>query len=410
MIGRARPARVVRSLAAAVGGRLYIGALVCVPMLAATQEPNVPPQVDAGPRVALGRVSMPAGDTLRGVPGVWVVLHRVGSDTAGPVDSVRSGGSGAFRIPYRQVGDERTIYFLSAQYAGIAYFSPPIPAAGTTEDEGAIIVYDTTSTGVPLRVQSRHIVVSAGGVDGARDVVEVYEIVNETEWTLISPDEVRPTWRGSLPTAATDVRIGEGDVPAEAVRITPGSIEVMAPIAPGLKSFSLAYRIPASAFPLRLPIDSGVALLEVLLEDPGMQLEGAGLAAIEPANIEGRFFRRFIAENVPAGAEVVATASAVAQTNRMLYVAIVLIAVMAAMLIALARAFGRRGSSVATVPAAAPPVPRSADALAREIAALDLEFERKPPTDREMREAFAARRAALKDALARALAAEQGRR
>jgi hypothetical protein len=53
---------------------------------------------------------------------------------------------------------------------------------------------------------------------------------------------------------------------------------------------------------------------------------------------------------------------------------------------------------------------RSADSLAREIAALDAEFERNPATDREMQEAYAARRAALKEALTRALAAEAGRR
>jgi hypothetical protein len=80
---------------------------------------------------------------------------------------------------------------------------------------------------------------------------------------------------------------------------------------------------------------------------------------------------------------------------------------MAAMLVALARSF--RGRGAVGVPASAAPAPRSADALAREIAALDEEFERSPPTDREMREAVASRRAGLKDALNRALAAEQRR-
>ena len=359
--------------------------------------------------VAEGRVAMPAGDTLRGVAGVWVVLHRVGTDTAGPVDSVRTGRDGAYRIPYRWSGSDQTMYFVSAEYAQIAYFSPPIPPGGSTEDQGEIIVYDTTSSGVPIRLQGRHIVLSSGGVDGARDVVEVYEVVNESERTLISPDDVTPTWSGTLPQSASDVRIGEGDVAAEAIQITRGRLDVVAPIAPGLKSFSLAYRVPASAFPLTIPIDSSTVLLELLLEDPGMSIEGAGLTPGDPVNIEGRLFRRFMADSVPAGSEIRVTVPALAQSNRTMYVVIIIIAVMAAMLIALARAFGRRTPQMATA-AAGPPVPRSADALAREIAALDREMERKPPTDREMRQAFAARRAALKDALARALAAEQGRR
>lgn len=360
--------------------------------------------------VARGRVATPAGDALRGVTGIWVVLHRVGRDDAGPVDSVRTGRDGTYRIPYvRTGGDDEALYFVSARYADIAYFSPPMPPGGSTEDEGEIIVYDTTSTGVPIRLQGRHIVLSGGGVDGMRDIVEVYEVVNESDRTLISPDDVTPTWSGTLPASASDVRIGEGDVAAEAMRITPGKLDVLAPIAPGLKAFSLAYRVPASAFPLNIRIDSSTALLEFLLEDPAMRIEGAGLTPTDAVNIEGRLFRRFMADSVAAGSVVRVSVPALAQSNRTMYVAIIIIAVMAAMLIALARAFARRTPQTAPV-AAVPPIPKSADALAREIAALDEEMERKPPTDREMREAFAARRAALKDALARALAAEQGRR
>ena len=43
--------------------------------------------------------------------------------------------------------------------------------------------------------------------------------------TLISPDDVRPTWSGTLPPAATNVRIGEGDVAAEAVQISPRTVD-----------------------------------------------------------------------------------------------------------------------------------------------------------------------------------------
>jgi hypothetical protein len=351
---------------------------------------------------------MPVGDSLRGVAGVWVVLHRVGTDTAGPVDSTRTGARGTYRIAYRQLGDDRTIYFVSAQYAGIAYFSPPLPPGGATEDDAELIVYDTASAGIPLRVQGRHVVLSAAGVDGMRDIVEIYEIANETDRTLVSPDDSQPTWSGTLPPGATDLRVGEGDVAEDAVRVSGQRLDVLAPIAPGLKSFSLAYRLSAAAFPLRLPIDSPVVSLEVLLEDPNVSIVGAGLAPTEPVNIEGRLFRRFAADSVPAGSEIRATIPALGKGRRTVYVAIVLIAFMAAMLVVLARAFGRRGD-VQALPAAAPP-PRSADSLAREIAALDAEFERAPPTDREMRDAVAARRAALKHALTRALAAEQGRR
>ncbi|HSJ63070.1 MAG TPA: hypothetical protein VK922_04090 [Gemmatimonadaceae bacterium] len=395
---------------AAAGGRSFIVGLVLTSCLASGAIAQVPaPSLHGVSRVVEGRVAKPAGDTLRGVEGVWVVLHRVGADTAGPVDSVRTSPQGAYRIPFRQVVDDRTIYFVSAQYADIAYFSPPLPDA-PSEDDAEIIVYDTASSGIPVRIHGRHLVLSGADADGMRDVVEIYEIANETDRTLVSPDDVQPTWRGRLPAQATGIRIGEGDVAEEAVRVAGDTLDVFAPIAPGLKSFSLAYRLPASAFPLRVPVDSSVALFEVLLEDPAIHVEGAGLAPGQPANVEGRMFRRFSADSVAAGSVIRASVVALGQSRRSLYVAVVLIAFGAAMLVAIARTFARRGSVAAPVGSPMPPVPRSADALAREIAALDAEFERKPPQDREMREAYTARRAALKDALARALAAEGTRK
>ncbi len=391
-----------REVAAAVGGRLCIAVLLGFATMAQAQSPDLQP--DDGPRVIAGRVVQPAGDTLRGVAGVWIVLHRVASDTAGPVDSTRSGAAGAYRIPYRQVGDQRTIYFVSAHHHGIAYFSPPIPPAGASEDEAELIVYDTASSGIPLAVAGRHIVVSSAGEDGSRRVVEVYELANQSDRTLISPDDEQPTWSGRIPAGATGFRIGEGDVPQEAVRVEHGQLHVVAPMAPGLKQFSLAYQVPADAFPLRIALDSAVATLEVLLEDPAVRVEGAGLSASPSVTVEGQELRRFEATNVAAGSEIRVLLPALAQSRRTMYVAVVLVVIMAAMLIALARSFSRRGAGIGVSPAGMPPVPRSADVLAREIAALDREFERTPADDREMREKFIARRAALKSALARALA------
>ncbi|MGI8842578.1 MAG: hypothetical protein ACR2HZ_02690 [Gemmatimonadaceae bacterium] len=403
MIALRQRARHGREVAAAIGGRLCIAALFGLAAVARAQAPDQEP--DDGRRVVAGRVVQPVGDTLRGVAGVWVVLHRVASDTAGPVDSVRSGAQGAYRIPYRQFGDERTIYFVSAHHHGIAYFSPPIPPAGASEDEAELIVYDTASVGIPLAVQGRHIVVSSVGEDGMRRVVEVYELANQSDRTLVSPDDEQPTWSGRIPAGATGVRIGEGDVPQEAVRVEHGELHVVAPMAPGLKQFSLAYQVPSDAFPLRIALDSAVATLEVLLEDPAVRVDGAGLSPSPSVMVEGREFRRLEATNVAAGSEIRVLLPALAQSRRTMYVAVVLVVIMAAMLIALARTFSRRGAGIGVSPAGVPPVPRSADALAQEIAGLDREFERTPAEDREMREKFIARRAALKNALARALAA-----
>src|SRR5213076_1180259 len=83
-------------------------------------------------RVAEGRISRPAKDGHPApVVGIWVVLHRVGSDRAGALDSVRSDAKGNFRIRFAESGAPDALYFVSARHAGIAYFSSPLRGAVT---------------------------------------------------------------------------------------------------------------------------------------------------------------------------------------------------------------------------------------------------------------------------------------
>ena len=51
-----------------------------------------------------------------------VVLHRIGRDVQGPIDSTLSDSRGAFH--FRFSADTSAIFLLSARFAGIEYFSP----------------------------------------------------------------------------------------------------------------------------------------------------------------------------------------------------------------------------------------------------------------------------------------------
>src|SRR5688572_27594903 len=81
-------------------------------------------------RIAEGQVlrAVEGGDAVA-VTGQWVVLHRVGADRAGPLDSARTGAGGRFRFRYAATGAPDALYFVSATYGGIAYFSPPLRSA-----------------------------------------------------------------------------------------------------------------------------------------------------------------------------------------------------------------------------------------------------------------------------------------
>jgi hypothetical protein len=332
------------------------------------------------------------------VGGLWAVLHRVGSDRAGPLDSVRTRPDGSYAFTYSLTGVESAIYFVSASYGGIAYFTPPLRAERVTGDDAEITVFDTTTKPVRLRVRGRHLVVSASGVDGSRAIVEVVELSNDTTVTLVAGSRDRPTWATPIPPSAHDFKAGQGDVPAQAIAFRNGRAEVYAPFPPGVKQVAFAYAVPSASFPLRVPLGSETAVLEVLVEDSLGTANGARLAAVPTVEMQGRHFRRFLAQDAPANGVVTVDIPRISRNSRAPFIAAVITLsgiVIAATLVALGR-----GRSVAPAALLRQDRPADVERLAREIAGLDDAFESNP-TDAEYRE----KRDALKHELVSALAA-----
>jgi len=295
-------------------------------------------------RRVFGRVVHPTGRVLAPVIGEQVTLHRVGSDTAGPIDSTRTTSDGRYAFAYRTRGARDAVYFVSATYDGIAYLSQPLIRAAVRGPEAEITVYDTTSRSIPLHVRGRHLVVSAPTAAGLRSVVEVFELSNDTSVTLVSPGSGvdQPTWSLALPLGAQRAEVGQGDVAADAVTFRENRINVFAPVAPGLKQMSFSYQLPPASFPLNRPLPDGAIVLEVLLEEAGARISGPSFREQAPVAIEGRTFRRFIAQDVPARSTLRVAVPVVFANRRQLYIAVVVTIVGAAMLGALALAFRRQ--------------------------------------------------------------------
>ncbi|MEX2178643.1 MAG: hypothetical protein WD801_08045 [Gemmatimonadaceae bacterium] len=377
------------------GARAGVGALLCTLAAAAVAGAQAR-QVD-------GQVVRPAGTGAAPVPRQWVVLHRVGSDRAAPLDSVRTSATGRFRFRFAATGSPDALYFVSSTYGGIAYFSPPLRSAAVSGGDADIMVYDTTHDTATLHVQGRHLVI-AQSRDARRDIAEIFEIENQGMRTVTARDSVTPVWTTALPVQAESLAVAPGDVSATAVVFRPGRAELYAPLSPGVRQIVLTYVLPADAFPLSIPIQRPTGLLEVLAEEARAVVEGAGLVEGEPVPIEGRTFRRFLASDVAATAVVRLTAPLPARGNSAALRAL-LATFAVVMLGALALWFlQRRGSLAAGAAASAPPTPSSVDRLIAELAALDVTFEREGQRDAE---AYRAHRAALKARIASALAAEQ---
>jgi len=378
-------------------------------------SPDTSAASDTTARVVSGRVVRPDStdsSQVSGVPGVWVTLHRVGSDTAGPLDSMRTRAGGRYEFHYRHHGRADAIYFVSASYAGIAYFSLPLLTPRVSGDSAEIIVYDTTSRSFPLTIRGRHVIVSAPNVDGSHDIVEVYEITNDSGITAISRDDAHPTWTALLPPGAAGFSVGQSDISPRAVRASGGRVEVVAPMAPGLKQLSFSYRVPAKDFPLSIPVTRPVGVFEVLAEDPRAVVTGPKVKAAEAVTIQGRKFARYLAQDEPANAVLeVESPTVTAASHQQRYLTILAIALGVAMLGALGFVLARRRMPAPLVVGqpASPVQDDDADRLAREIASLDSEFERRPNPSDDARVSYEQRRDFLKRSLARALDARRSR-
>ncbi len=323
-------------------------------MVTAGAQASAPtPAPGAGSPVrAVGRLVHADAGGPAPVAGYWVTLHRVGPDSAAPVDSMRTGRDGRFAFTYRPWGSAEAVYFISATYDGIAYFSPPVGAAQPATGDAEITVFDTTSGSIPLHVRGRHLIVSAPDAQGLRQIIEVFELSNDSSLTRIvalAGAGDHPSWQSAIPASAQDFHGGQGDVSPDAIaapaaeRGTARRAEVFAPFAPGLKQLSYSYALPEAAFPLTIAIPDATAVFEVLVEETAARVAAAKLREVDPVSVSGHTFRRFLAQDLAAGdAVVIAIPRVVGGAARALYIGILSGVVALAMLASLAVAFLRR--------------------------------------------------------------------
>ncbi|HEX7024645.1 MAG TPA: hypothetical protein VF187_07490, partial [Gemmatimonadales bacterium] len=194
---------------------------------------------------AEGRVVRIAGSDTLAVPGAPVVLHRVGPDRQGPIDTTITAHDGRFR--FRFPPDTTATFLLSTRYAGIEYFSRPVAVATGIDTALTVIVADTSSA-QPVSVAQRTILISQADESGTRIVLDWFVLRNAGTLTRVAPDTTRAAWSTPLPEAAQNVELADSrqsQFAAEALAFRGDSALVFAPISPGDKELLLQYRIPA---------------------------------------------------------------------------------------------------------------------------------------------------------------------
>jgi hypothetical protein len=287
-----------------LGSSTFSVAFLVAASVAAAQDIPAPTDtglVLKGPQRVSGQVMRPGTTEMIPVPRVWVTLHRVGNDTASPLDSVRSDDSGRYEFRFTRTGDEQAVYFVSANYGGIAYFTPPLMHSTVVGPEAEIAVFDTTSAHVPISTRGHHVIVSAADANSIRRVTEVFELANDSSVTRVArAGPSGAAWSTAYPAKASLFEVSQGDVPAAAVKFENGRANVYAPLAPGIKQIAFSYALPAASFPLRFQVTRETQVLEVLIEEEKGSVTGAKLKEVDPVSVERRSFRRFLASDVPA--------------------------------------------------------------------------------------------------------------
>ena len=326
------------------------------------------------------------------VPGARVVLHRVGREEQGPVDSMLTDARGHFR--FRFLADTSAIYLFSARHDGITYFATPVHTNPERPDTAIELVVNDTSSAGSVSVVSRNIVVSAPDENGARAVVEVIVLHNGAVTALVAADTADPVWAARIPHAATGLTAGEGDFsPAAVVRVG-DSAAVFAPVPPGDKQVVLQYALPGDIARVEYRFDQPAALVNLMLEEKGARVLGGLREQADSQTIQGRGFGRWEGA-VPAGAVVTIRLPTAHRLGRWALAALVA-------LMALALAAGsRRVFRPAALPRTAGV--ESAASLVDAIARLDAAHTAEPP-DPAGEVAYVAERDRLKARLVAALA------
>jgi hypothetical protein len=327
---------------------------------------------------------------------------------------------------YRPYGDSTAVYFVSTSYGGVAYFTAPLRAPVVRGDDATLTVFDTTSGPVAIKIGGRHLIVGAPQANGRRPIGEVFDLENDSTVSLVARDSSTPVWTTHVPSAAVGFQLNtNGDIAPGAVSHSGSTVGLFVPLSPGIRQFAFTYELPSSAFPLSLPIERPTGVVEVMLEEPTATVHAGGtrLREVAPVSTEGRTFRRFLAQDVPANSVVqIEVPHIIGAARQRVYLGVgiaLLAAMVAALIVAGLRGRPRRDGSQAGAPGIDGPAVHDAgvpagslaesrsQVLVRTIADLDAQFEHDASPDDQTRAAYEAKRAALKAELVGALAEER---
>ena len=229
-----------------------------------------------------------------------VVLHRVGPDGSGEVDTMTLEAGGEFRFLLPSVPDadiQGDVYFASVDFEGVLYFGSAITTLEQLDSLYVVQVFraeEVPPAGVSLPLEVRTIFIEFAGDEWV--ATDLFAIDNRGTRTLVAQDD-GIVWSYPLPPGATQAEVGEGDLPPDAIAFDGERVVVSAPLPPGGALLMIRYRLEDLGFTIPAPGTTDV--FEILVKEPAPQFRVEGLEPVDVVALGESTYRRF------GGAELV---------------------------------------------------------------------------------------------------------
>lgn len=319
------------------------------------------------------------------VKGLEVTLTTYINEQAASEQKVSADDTGKFEFKGLS-RDASSTYLLTARFQEALYSSEMINLK--TDDplrKVELTVYDSTPSDENIQVSNGHIVayVDQSGLQ----VMEIWRFNNSGDKTYIGTQgkTVRSTLKFTLPEGATAVYPGRGFIVEENDTGMVGTSSVP----PGITDVSFSYIIPyqGSNLTISRKTDYEVASFGLLVQDTGAKVKSIALTEQIPLEMGGAKYLYFTAQNLSRGIDLDASFSGMTITRATIlgtsnpwpWLAAGIAALGLVLLAAYPRLVRKRAMEYVTAsilqPQQADRLADERNALIREIASLDDEFE-----------------------------------
>lgn len=251
-------------------------------------------------------VNLTGGEVPEGLP---VMLHVFDQVQQVLTATTTTEAGGVFTFGEVELANGQT-YLATVKYQNVTYGSEMVQAAGQTELDLQIDIYESTSEPDNLSVDRLHYFIEDMG-EGRIRVVELYIISNLGDKTVAAPATGQPVLTFSIPPEATNLQFEDDELGGRYLQ-TPDGFGDQMPIRPGQGEYQVlfSYELPYSGkLELKRPVKIPTAAVVILIPEDGIKLKGETIQDAGVRDVQGIQYHLYNGVALSAGQDLVMTIS-----------------------------------------------------------------------------------------------------